>query len=88
MFKVKNNMAPNIFNYNVKTIAHKYTTKYSIINFNEPLKTTKYSKYAISARGPYLWNNFLDSKTKNKTSLASFRASLKKSLFNRINETN
>ena len=24
MFKVKNNMAPNIFNNNVKTIAHKY----------------------------------------------------------------
>ena len=29
MFKVKNNMAPNIFNNNIKTITHKYPTKYS-----------------------------------------------------------
>ena len=42
MFKVKNNMDPNIFNNNIKTITHKCRTKYSIINFNEPLKTTKY----------------------------------------------
>ena len=38
MFKVKTNMASNIFNNNIKTIAHKYHTKYTIINFNEPLK--------------------------------------------------
>ena len=55
MFKVKNNMAPNIFNNNIKTISHKYHTKYSIINFNEPLKTTNYCKYAISSRGTISW---------------------------------
>ena len=42
MFKVKNNMAPNNFNNEIKTMTHKY----SIINFNEPLKTNRYSKYA------------------------------------------
>ena len=73
-------MAPNIFNNNIKTITHKYPTKYSIINFNnEPLKTTKYSKYAISARAPYIWNNFLDNVTKSKNTLA---------LFTMLNETN
>ena len=67
MFKVKNNMSPNISNNNIKTITHKYPTKHSIINFNESLKTTKYSKYKISERRPYLWNNLLDNKIKNKT---------------------
>ena len=43
-------MAPNIFNNNIKAISHKYPTKHSIINFNEPLKTTDYCKYAISSR--------------------------------------
>ena len=57
MFKVKNNMAPSIFNNNIKTITHIYPTKYLMINFNEPLKTTKYSKYAIST-------NDLQSRTK------------------------
>ena len=52
MFKVKNNMAPNIFNNNIKTLSHKYPTKHSKINFNEPLKTNNYCKYAISSRGP------------------------------------
>ena len=81
MFKVKNNMAPNILNNNIKTISHKYSTKHSKINFNEPLKTTNYCKYAISSRGTYLWNNFL-------ISLAPFTASIKKTLFTRINKTN
>ena len=72
MFNVKNNMSPNIFNNNLKTIKHKNTIIYAIINFNEPLKTTKYSKYTISERRPYLWKNLLDNKTKNKTTLASF----------------
>ena len=41
-------MSSKILNNNIKIITHNYPTKYSIINFNEPLKTTKCSKYAIS----------------------------------------
>ena len=41
MFKLKNNMAPKVFQNQFKSIQHKYPTKYSLQNFKQPKTISK-----------------------------------------------
>ena len=43
MYKVKHNLAPNIFNSNIKQIEHKYPTRFSAHNFQQPKTISKTS---------------------------------------------
>ena len=85
-FKSKHKLAPNIFQEKFQSVQHKYPTKFSHDNFYIPKKSIATSKFAISHRGPFLWNNFLDSNTKQIISLAAFQTNVKQKLFAFENE--
>ena len=78
MFKVKNSLMPDAFQNKFNMIAHDYFTKNSIYNFKEPRFSLKVTKFAISSRGPRLWNKILDNNTKAFTSYYLFQATIKK----------
>ena len=62
--KIKLNLTPNAFLNKFKQIKHKYPTAYASNNFVMPQKKLKISQYSITIRGPKLWNNFLNKKSK------------------------
>ena len=66
MHEIKTNLSPRIFQHQFQTINHKYATRYSRNNFKEPKRKTNYAKYCIHARGPVVWNSFLN-ETEKKT---------------------
>ena len=72
MHKIKTNSSPRIFLHQFQTINHKYATRYSRINFKEPKRETNYAKYWIHARGPVIWNSFLNEIEKKKHTIAAF----------------
>ena len=51
-------------------------------NFKEPRFSFKVSKFAISSRGPRLWNKILDNNTKDFTSYSLFQTTIKNRLIN------
>ena len=59
MHKVKNNNITHVFKQSFSEVSNKYNTKSSSINFYKPLCKTKCAQYAISYRGPYLWNSLV-----------------------------
>ena len=59
MFKLKNNMAPKVFQNQFKSIQHKYPTKYSLQNFKEPKTISNMTKFSITSRGPELWTKLI-----------------------------
>ena len=77
MFRVKSNKIPQAFENKFKMINHKHSTRHSENNFIEPKIYFKSTKFAISSRGPRLWNRFTDHKAKTITSAPLFKAKLK-----------
>ena len=62
MYKLKNKKVPHIF---LKLVpCHAYPTNFSLINFSVPRTFLKTTRFAISARGPLLWNNCLSKEEK------------------------
>ena len=86
MFKLKNNMAPKVFQNQFKSIQHKYPTKYSLQNFKQPKTISKLTKFSITSRGPELWNNFINNETKLITNISRFKKTIKKQILNFENE--
>ena len=60
MHKIKINSSPQIFLHQVATINHKYVVGYSRNSFKEPKRDTSYTEYCFYARGPVIWNSFLN----------------------------
>ena len=56
MHKIKNKNAPHISLNLFGVPCHVYPTNFSLINFSEPQMFLKTARFAISARGPILWN--------------------------------
>ena len=56
MFKVKNNTIPEAFRTKFQIVQHNCATRHSKNNFEEPKTIFKATKFAISSRGPRLWN--------------------------------
>ena len=71
MHKIKTNSSPRIFLHQFQTINHKYATRYSRNNFEEPKRETNYAKYCIHARRAVIWNSFLN-ETEKKHTIAAF----------------
>ena len=86
MFKLKNSMAPKVFQNQFKSIQHKYPTKYSLQNFKQPKTISKLTKFSITSRGPELWNNFINNETKLITNISRFKKTIKKQILNFENE--
>ena len=87
MFRIKYGNSPAIFNSQFKTINHKYSTRYSKLNYQIPNVALKSTRFSIKFRGPHLWNSLIPSEMKTINSLNSFKYALKKQLLtNEINE--
>ena len=82
MFKVKNGLIPDAFQNKFNMISHDYFTKNSMGNFKKPRFSLKITKFAISSRGPHLWNKILVNNTKAFTTYFLFQTTIKNRLIN------
>ena len=73
MLRVKNNTIPEAFWTKFQIVQHNYATRHSENNFEEPKITLKTTKFAISSRGPRLWNKHTDKFVKTITSALDFK---------------
>ena len=88
MFKVKNDTKPEAFRKKFQIVQHNYTTRHSENNFEERKITLKATKFAISSRGPRLWNKHTDRFVKKITSALVFKTKLREYLIKLRNVTN
>ena len=79
MHKIKTNSSPRMFLHQFQTINH--ATRYSRNNFKEPKREIYYAKYCIHARGPVIWNSFLNETEKNILSQHFFKRKIKGKIF-------
>ena len=86
MYKVKNNTTPKVITKLFHRIQNKYNTKLSTDNFSLPKTVSKTTNFAISNRGPTLWNKLLSTTEKQIDSPSLFKATIKKLLLNSTNE--
>ena len=56
MFKVKNGSIPDTFQKKFHLISLDYFTKNSMYSSKEPRFSLKITLFAVSSRGPHLWN--------------------------------
>ena len=77
MYKSKHNLNPRVFDNTFTEIHHGYPTRFSRSNFKQPKIITKTTSFAISSRGPKIWNNYLLEFEKNNLSLPLFLYKLK-----------
>ena len=82
MYKIKTNASLRIFLHQFQTINHKYETRYSRNNFKEPKRETNYAKYCTHARGPVIWNSFLNETKKTYYLSISLNVKSKKRYLN------
>ena len=73
MYKLNTNQVPSTFNDLIK---QEYPTKFSKICFSLKAFSLKTSKYAISYRGPKIWNGFLTKSEKELQSLSVFKKTI------------
>ena len=59
MHKIKNKNASHIFLKLFDVPCDVYPTNFSLINISAPRTFVKTTRFAISTRGPLLWNNCL-----------------------------
>ena len=86
MFKVKRDTAPAAFRNNFREISHRYPTGFSQSNFVESNVLLNQTKFAVSCRGPRLWNKILNQEQKNMSYINAFKSSVKTSLLYLGNE--
>ena len=86
MHRISINTAPPIFHPKFKKQAHKYTTRFSKVNYKQPKHKLNFSKHAISNRGPSLWNKFLTNKEKHIDCPKTFQLAVKSKLLELENE--
>ena len=77
MFRVKTNSIPETLQNKFKITEHNYSTRYSEYNFEEPNILFRFTKFAISSRGPHIWNKHTDKLLKATNSLPPFKAKIK-----------
>ena len=77
MHRVKQKTAPLVFHPRFTKPSHKYSTRFSGLNYKKPKCTLNRSKYRISVRGPLIWNSFLANKEKNIELTSIFKAVVK-----------
>ena len=59
MFRVHNETIPKSFQTKFQYIEHKYETRQSKDNFVIPKTNTRITRFAISSRGPCIWNQLI-----------------------------
>ena len=86
MYQIRNKTAPLTFSGSFEKISHGYPTNFSQFNYKIPKTALSKSKFRISFRGPYIWNNFLQNFKKEIESLPLFESKLKLKLLSFSNE--
>ena len=86
MHKHKLNTNPRIFENLFSQIEHRYPIRHSKNDYKQPKLKMKTTSFAITYRGPYLWNKYLDDSEKNIFSTALFSSTVKRKLLNAENE--
>ena len=86
MFKIKRDSAPAAFRNDFREISHRYPTGFSQNNFVEGNIVSDQTKFAVSSRGPRLWNRLLNQEQKNMAYINGFKNSVKTSLLYLENE--
>ena len=76
MFRVKTNSIPETLQNKFKIIEHNYSARYSEYNFKEPNILFRVTKFAISSRGPRIWNKHTDKLLKATNSLPLFKTKM------------
>ena len=77
MHKIKINSTTWIFLHQFETINHKYATAYSRNSSKESKRDTNYAKYYFHARGPVIWNSFLNETEKSTLNHDFFQCKIK-----------
>ena len=80
MHKIKNKNVPHIFLKLFDVPCHVYLTNFSLINFSVPQTFLKTTRFAISARGPLLWNNCLPKEEKEIDNILLFKKRAKEKI--------
>ena len=86
MFKSQHRLSPMVFQNMFKKIEHKYPTNFANNNFKIPNLNLKSTRFAISTRGPTLWNALLSDKIKTVETLSTFQSATKQLMFSLQNE--
>ena len=77
MFRARTNSMPETFQNKFKIIEHSYSTRYTEYNFKEPNILLRVTKFAMSSRGPRIWNKHTDKLLKTTNSSPLFKAKIK-----------
>ena len=86
MLKIKRDSARAAFRNDFREISHRYPTGFSQSNFVEGNILSNQTKFAVSSRGPRLWNRLLNQEQKNMAYINGFKNSVKTSLLYLENE--
>ena len=86
MHQIKTNTAPIVFHNSFNEINHSYPTRFSNNRFVEKKIFLTQTKFAVSSRGPRLWNNLLNTQQRTMEREISFKNSIKLTLLFLENE--
>ena len=86
MYQIRNTTAPLTFSRSFEKTSHGYPTNFSQFNYKFPKAALSRSKFRISFRGPFIWNNILQNSEKEIESLPLFKSKLKLKLLSFSNE--
>lgn len=86
MHHVSTKTAPIAFLTEFTKPTHWYHTRFSNFSYVRPTYKLHKSKYRISIRGPYLWNDFLSQTEKAMEKISCFKTAIKKKLLSTYNE--
>ena len=87
MFKVKNNITPEVLKQVFSLIDYLYPTRFSDNRIKICDFILKLTRFAIGFRGPTTWNKFLTESEKCYTSIDVFKNMIKEKILNFSNET-
>ena len=87
MHKNKYGINPRIFLPKFREVDHQYPTKFSQNSFYYKIYACKTTSFAITLRGPTIWNNFLSQHEKSIPHLLSFLKQIKFKLLNANKQT-
>ena len=88
MFRVHNETIPKSFQTKFQYIEHKYETLQSKDNCIIPKRNTRITHFAISSRGPHIWNSLTNNPTKTIDFYPLFKSTIKESLLKLKTEAN
>ena len=88
MFRVHNQTIPKSFQTKFQYIEHKYETRQSKNGFVIPKRNRRITRFAISSRGPQIWNSLTNNPTNTIDFYLLFKSTLKENLLKLKTETN